>query len=267
MRIQRLMQIQPNGQVVMEWRTHGGRRKGAGRKASPDREGFAPHARRPEHDFRNPVHVTMRGASDCPSLRTQRALGVIHRQLARLLKRDGTFRVNHFSVQQNHLHMIVESDDRRALWRGVQWLAARIARAVNRIFGRRGSLWRDRYHRHDLSTAREVRNCLVYVLFNIRKHDPLCPITKTPDGAALLDPCSSAAWFDGFEQRAGPLLALVRSMLARYALLTPPVSPPETWLATAGWRLLGAVRVTEGPRTPRRPSLRRAWLPDRRFSH
>jgi putative transposase len=257
------MQIQPNGQVVMEFRPHGGRRKGAGRKPAPDRKGFAPHGRRPEHDFRNHVHVTMRGAADCPPLRTQRALGAIHRQLARLLKRDGTFRVNHFSVQKNHLHMIVESDDRRALWRGVQWLGARIARAVNRIFGRRGSLWADRYHRHDLTTASEVRNCLVYVFFNIRKHDPLCPMTNTPDGVALFDPCTSAAWFDGFEPRAGPFLDFVRSTLARCDLLTPPVSPPETWLATCGWRLLGAIRATEKPRdarAPHPPSLRRAWI-------
>jgi putative transposase len=238
-------------QLPLGYRMHGGPRKGAGRKPSPDREGFMPHAARPDHDFRNPVHVTMRAVRACPSLRTQRALRAVHQQLARLLRRDGTFRVNHFSLQETHLHMIVESDDRVALWRGVQWLAARIARAVNKIYGRSGSLWRDRYHRHDLTTPREVKNCLVYVLFNVRKHGLLPWITPTARGAPAFDLCSSSAWFEGFDERAGPYVADVRELLAKHDLLSPPVSRPETWLGTRGWLdEYGPIHPTDFPRQP-----------------
>ncbi len=85
--------------------------------------------------------------------------------------------------------MLVEARSREALSRGVQGLAIRLARAVNRTLRRRGKVWGDRYHRHDLATPREVRNAPVYVLGNFRKHGA---ISRT------IDPCSSARWFEGW---------------------------------------------------------------------
>jgi hypothetical protein len=47
------------GQVEMSFRTHGGKRRGAGRKPKRRQPG-QPHHARPEHDRRHPVHVTLR---------------------------------------------------------------------------------------------------------------------------------------------------------------------------------------------------------------
>jgi putative transposase len=58
-------------------------------------------------------------------------------------ERDGC-RVVHFTVQSNHLHVIAEARDAMALARGVQALSIRIARAVNRVLGRRGPVFADR---------------------------------------------------------------------------------------------------------------------------
>ncbi|HEX7125604.1 MAG TPA: transposase [Thermodesulfobacteriota bacterium] len=108
------------------------------------------------------------------------------REAIRLAQRERAFRICHFSVQSNHIHLLVEATDRQALSRGVQGLVIRMARAVNRALQQRGKVWGDRYHRRDLATPREVRNALVYVLNNFRKH-----------GAPprVVDPCSSARWF------------------------------------------------------------------------
>ena len=76
------------------------------------------------------------------------------------------------SVQSDHLHLLVEADTPTRLARGVQRLAVRAAKAINRVLRRRGSVWADRYHAHVLKTPREVRNALVYVLNNVRKHMP-----------------------------------------------------------------------------------------------
>ncbi len=99
------------------------------------------------------------------------------------------FRVVRHSVQRDHLHLIVEADDKKALSRGMRGLAIRCALAVNRALGRRGALWGDRYHASALRTPRMVRNALVYVLANAARH---------LRAVAGLDPCSSAPWFDGF---------------------------------------------------------------------
>ena len=136
-----------------------------------------------------------------------------------------------FSVQADHLHLLVEGADTLALALGVRVLTIRVARAVNRALGRKGSVWNDRYHARALTTPREVRHGLVYVLMNFRKH-----LRHQPQG---LDPCSSAAWFDGFRGRPPPADA------------APPADPSvvssRTWLGTVGWRRHGLIGLYERP--------------------
>jgi REP element-mobilizing transposase RayT len=61
-------------------------------------------------------------------------------------------RIVHYSIQGNHLHLIVEVDDTVSLSRGVQGLAVRIARRLNALIRRRGAVFVDRYHAHALRT-------------------------------------------------------------------------------------------------------------------
>src|SRR5437867_3946747 len=89
----------------------------------------------------------------------------------------------------------------------------------------------DRYHARALRTPREVRNALVYVLQNWRKHVP---------GARGVDARSSGRWFEGW-----------RTPVERIPA-SPPVVPPRTWLAAVGWRKLGLLHVDEGPAVTRR---------------
>jgi hypothetical protein len=92
----------------------------------------------------------------------------------------------------DHLHLLAEARDRRALSRGVQGLSVRVARAINRRLRRRGKVFTDRYHARALKTPRAARWALRYVLLNVRKHEP----RAVPFG--FVDACSSAAWFGGF---------------------------------------------------------------------
>src|SRR5690606_5978693 len=124
----------------------------------------------------------------------------------------GRARVVHYSVMSNHVHLLVEADDRDALSRGLQGLATRLARAVNRFAARRGTVFADRYHARILRTPREVRNALAYVLNNARHHR----CTAMP--ADWIDPYSSASAFDGW-----------RTAVRRGALSVPVVRA-RTWL-------------------------------------
>lgn len=210
-------------QFELKPRTWGGRRPGAGRKPSGRRVGV-PHRARPLHLRRHPAHVTLRVQRVLPSLRGDRLFGVVRGGLA--LGSRGGLRILEFSVQRDHLHLIIEADDGRALSRGIQGLAIRLAKAVNRVLGRRGRVWGDRYHVRALKTPREVRNALVYVLQNWRKHVP---------GFCGLDPCSSALWFRGW-----------RRAIATEAARSP-VTAPRSWLAAVGWRRLGLIGDGEAP--------------------
>ncbi|HEX7126321.1 MAG TPA: transposase [Thermodesulfobacteriota bacterium] len=210
--------------------TWGGKRAGAGRKPGP--RPWVPRVPRPPHRRDHPVHVTLRAGAGLPNLRSARVFAAVRGALG--LASTERFRVVHFSVQHDHLHMLVEASSREALSRGVQGLAIRVARAVNRALGRTGRVWGDRYHARVLTTPREVRNALVYVLNNWKKHG---------SEALVLDRCSSAPWFDGWKGRYGGVPAG-----------EPPVVPARTWLLRTGWRRHGLIDVEEAPgrRMPRR---------------
>lgn len=147
-------------------RTWGGRRPGAGRKRGPG-SGLAHQSRAELRKL--PAHVTLRMAAGVPSLRTLPIVRAIERTFARGCARPD-FRLVHYSLQSNHAHLIVEADDRAALGRGMMAIGTRLALAVNRVTKRTGPVLADRYHVHVLSTPREVRNALRYVLLNARKH-------------------------------------------------------------------------------------------------
>jgi hypothetical protein len=140
-------------------------------------------------------------------------------------------------VQVDHVHLIVEADDKIALSRGLRGATIRLARAVNRAAHRRGKVWGDRYHSRALRTPREVRAALVYVLQNWKKH-----VTH----AKGLDPCSSASSFAGWKRRS----SLDRSDHARAGPLElVPLEPAATWLLAKGWQRYGLVDVSEAPKT------------------
>jgi putative transposase len=180
------------------------------------------------HRARFPLHVTLRARGGLPPLRESALAAVVRGAIAQA-SRDA-FRVLHYSIQTNHLHLIVEATDATALSRGMQGLGIRVARRVNAELGVRGRFWRERYHERELRTPRAVRNALVYVLMNAKKHGHRL--------ASRLDALSSAPWFDGIARRAAPPSG------------EPPVRAPRTWLAGVGWRRHGLVRFDERPSAP-----------------
>ena len=127
-----------------------------------------PHVTRPKIDPRYPVQVTIRATPGLPSLRSARVFGALRRAIARASV--DRFRVIHFSIQQDHGHFIVEGDEARRARGGVHGLAIRLALAVNRALGRKGTVVGDRYHARPLTTPRHMRASMVYVLLNFRKH-------------------------------------------------------------------------------------------------
>jgi hypothetical protein len=171
----------------------------------------------------------MRALPGLPSLRGARLFPALRRGLA--VASNAGFRIPHFSVQANHVHLLIEADDGRAFERGMQGLAIRLAKAINRQLGRAGRVWADRYHRRALRTRREVRNGLVYVLLNGRKHGVSGP---------GIDPYSSGAWFGGWREPIEP------------PRLPAPVARPRTWLLRVGWRRGGSIGVDQAPALGRR---------------
>jgi REP element-mobilizing transposase RayT len=127
------------------------------------------HRRRPELKARFPVHVTWRMRDEVWNLRSRRCFTALARAFWGGCDRFG-FRLVHYSVQGNHVHLLVEARDERSLSRGMNGLGVRVARGLNRVMRRRGRVLDDRYHGRILRTPTEVRRARDYLQQNARHH-------------------------------------------------------------------------------------------------
>jgi putative transposase len=198
-------------QGVLDFHEWGGRRSGAGRR--PSKGAGLPHLPRPEVAARHPVHVTLRVAKGCWNLRSHRALRMLEAAFHAGRDRFG-FRLVHYSVLGNHLHLMVEAGDKLSLARGMKGLEVRLARGLNRMMSRKGRVFGDRYHAHVLKTPREAAHALRYVLTNFARH---ASAWGEQVATTFMDPFSSV----------------------RYLAADPgpgaPVTTPKTWLLRTGW--------------------------------
>ena len=221
-------------QTEILFRTHGGARRGAGRKRLAPRARVL-HRPRTRLSGREPVLVTLTTQRALANLRTRRAMERILRSLSRAKDRLGA-RIIHYSVQRDHLHLIVEAVDTRSLSRAMQGLSVRIAKALNRAFGRRGKVFADRFHDRVLTSPKQVRHALAYVLCNARKHG-VAPPVHGGAAAPWVDPCSSARSFDGW----------CREVATGCSEGDIAVATPRVWLLRIGWRRGGLLHPDHCP--------------------
>jgi REP element-mobilizing transposase RayT len=257
------------------------RRKKPGRKPArlPNgKRARAPHTVRPELNGRDPIHVVLRVHGDLGNLRKRHMYKGLREATITVARRelnyveDGAFRIVHISIQHNHVHLLVEADNKRALSRGMQSFQISAAKQLNRAVSvrsiargtakfreamanrRRGAVFPDRYHQEIIKTPKQARHTLAYVLNNWRKHKE-----DRHDFARewRVDPYSSGAVFDGWKERedAVTLWPLRETYLPLVTYL------PKTWLLRERWRRHGLVRFDEVPsakpfaRTPHQPAV------------
>ncbi len=217
-----------SAQPALPFRTHGGKRAGAGRPRKSDET--VPHASRPIVDARTPVHVTLRMRRGVWNLRSQRGF----RRVATALESErklGLLLVVAFSVQGNHLHLVIEADSTADLSRRMKGFGGRLCKSLNRMMeNRHGKVLAERYHAVPLRSPTQVKNTLLYVLENHTRH----------------------ARRSGFDAPSGPdpfagtsVLALARGSPLGRPMASPLASAPRSWLLR-----VGAVRQLEPRRRP-----------------
>jgi REP element-mobilizing transposase RayT len=238
------------------------RRKG-GRKAPPGQRPSEPHKTREAFRPSEPVHVTMRVVDAIGRLRMRATYQAVREAMFVVYPREDC-RIVHLSIQDNHLHVLVEADGRTALARGMQAFQISAAKHINAAVSSAGSWWErrhmrtrpkrrkgqvfaDRYHVEVIRSPKQARNTLAYVLNNWRRHrEHRSEVART----WLIDPFSTGWSFDGWKERENE--PFVWKLRASYQ---PILSwRPRTWLLTEGWRRWGLVSVREvpGPRADAR---------------
>ncbi|CAN5770651.1 hypothetical protein BH11MYX3_BH11MYX3_27420 [soil metagenome] len=221
---------------------HGGKRRGAGRPPKGKRAGSA-HKRRSSFKPSQPLHVVLRVVEAMGSLRKRLMYQALRWATLAVLKHE-EFRIIHLSIQQNHIHLLVEAQSKTALAKGMQGFEISAAKHLNAALRspkrRRGQVFEDRYHCEVIKTPRQARHALAYVLNNWRKH-------QQDRGARsrtwLVDPFSSGASFWGWKQLEGH----------DFMWKTPDTYDPlivwfpKTWLLHEGWLKYGRSDCREVP--------------------
>ena len=223
----------PVGQLELTLAPHrrwGGRRAGAGAQARSTSSGTAPAAVRCRAAFSGARDA--QGPSGDPVAARGGRRPCRRTQLSRELRPGGLSpRVVHAPAQPRALHRGGSGCARPgARDEGDRF---RLARAVNRVFGRHGPVLLERFHSRVLRTPLEVRRVLAYVLLNARRH------AGRPERVGRVDPASSGRWFDGWRR--------VPSSEKRGDVGTAPVAAPRTWLLRVGWRKHGLIDPDERP--------------------
>ena len=233
------------GQRQFVFRTHGGKRKGAGRPPKGPRSS-EPHQKRVTFLATEPLHVNVRVDPDVGRLRKRHMYKAIREATICAAKRDD-FRIVHLSIQSNHLHLIIEAQNKVALAKGMQGFQISAAKQINyaiskqRGVRRRGRVFSDRYHARVLKSPRSARNALAYVINNWRRHgEDRAHFTKK----WRVDPYSSGIYFAGWKELVEAERFLPMPPRTYESLI---VWFPRTWLLREGWARHGAVSFYEVP--------------------
>ena len=213
------------------------RGKGSGGKTS------VPHETRPEVSSRTPQHVTLTTVPEVGRLRTRKLYQAVRRALQCSMgwsTQRGRMRICQLSIQNRHLHLLVEAEDKRALSRGMQGFMISCAKQINSLLcdidgrRRRGRVFADRFHARALTSPLEVRRALNYCLNNWRHHGESLPGVR-------LDPFATGAtfagWRDGtsFVPTGGSPHGWLMTWIAR------------TWLLSEGWQRHGLLSPWDVP--------------------
>jgi REP element-mobilizing transposase RayT len=227
------------------FKKRGGKRRGAGRPPKGARAG-SPHKERPFLHARYPVHVVLRTGSAVGKLRRRCVYQAIREATLTTARRDD-FRIVQLSIQHNHVHLLVEADDKQALAKGMQGFQISAAKHLNAAISkdrpgsrRRGTVFSDRYHAEIITSPTQARHAMSYIMNNWRKHRE---DLAAPMSAWTIDWFSSAAMFPGWEEY-GDEPFLWRGPPTYDPLI---VYQPKTWLLREGWKKVGTISCREQP--------------------
>jgi putative transposase len=165
--------------------------------------------------------VTLRFEEMVPNLRDEGFVKRFARAIEKARKKG--LDVNHFTIESTHIHFMGETADNKTLTRGILSLQACIVWALRQLFNYFGAVFQGRFHLHELTSPREVRNALLYVIFNHAKH------CKAEFFADVFSSAFAFAELHHFVRRPG--------RPPRWqGEISRVLAPAKSWLQAVGWK-------------------------------
>lgn len=113
---------------------------------------------------RRPMHLTMKLKADLPSLRRAGPRAAFRVLLAEARSRG--VRTVSFQLMGNHIHWLVMPESAASLRDATRYVFGQLARRLNKMWGRRGKVFVERYFSTIGTSARQIWNTLNYIARN-----------------------------------------------------------------------------------------------------
>jgi REP element-mobilizing transposase RayT len=140
--------------------------KGAGRPAIHD-IGIR-HRERPKLTRLSSLHLTIKIKRIKADLKNKSILIVLKRAIYNARKKG--LRVIHFSLEFDHVHLLIEAPDNFILGKGMQSLGVTLVRGINKLGQTSGEVYKHRYHFRKINSTRELKVVMNYIFHNGVKH-------------------------------------------------------------------------------------------------
>ncbi|MEI8348179.1 MAG: transposase [Pseudomonadota bacterium] len=127
-----------------------------------------PHRLREEIPKKKPVHVVWHLNPHVPPCRRKNILLIFKKAV--LKGRLMGLKVIHFSLMNNHLHLLIETENKKALAKALQSFAISFTKRLKNFNGlKKTPIFKERYFCHILKSLREVKHAIHYILMNGKK--------------------------------------------------------------------------------------------------
>jgi REP element-mobilizing transposase RayT len=140
--------------------------KGAGRKAIHDK-GIR-HTKREMIKKDTVLHLTLKIEKNKANLKNKSILKALQHSIKKA--RSLGLKVIHYTLEYDHVHLLIEASDKISLGKGMQSLGISFSKGINKIKKQTGKVFKTRYHFRKLNSPREIKNALNYILGNGIKH-------------------------------------------------------------------------------------------------
>lgn len=149
--------------------------RGAGRSAKHD-AGIR-HTSRPKISRPTSLHLTIKVKSIKANIKNKIILHMLKRAILNA-RRQG-LKVIHFSLEYDHVHLLIEADNNLTLGKGMKALGVTLAKRINKFRGLKGAVYKHRYHFRRVGSSAQLKKVMNYIFSNGVKHGTsksiICP--------------------------------------------------------------------------------------------
>lgn len=126
------------------------------------------HTRRPLLKKPSSLHLTIKIEKQKSHLKNKTILAILKRAILNARKQQ--LRVIHFTLEHDHVHLLIEAENNRVLGKGMQAFGVTLSKAINRLKKLTGQVYKHRYHFRKITSSRQLKNVMSYIFRNGMKH-------------------------------------------------------------------------------------------------